>query len=203
MKTKFLSFLFLTFLSVFFVGCASSKPLSINTQPSGARVKITDENGHIKTGVTPARFELSPKKEYQIQITKPNYEPVEFTGSAYVQNTLTLKNAANTALVFICPPVGAVWGGARWASGDFKSFDSINIPLEPLQTHQKEVVTKQPSTKKREVVENRPRTNLDEAIQIEVEVFTRELGEEFDGTEGNRPRIKRRYVPAPRENDED
>ncbi|MBN8835675.1 MAG: PEGA domain-containing protein [Sphingobacteriia bacterium] len=114
---------FVVVLSTFFSSCAtilghSSYPVSINSNPSGATINITDKKGkEIFKGQSPATVELKSgagffsKAEYQVKITSPGYAeqivPVNYRLNGWYFGNLIIGGALG--MLIIDPITGAMW----------------------------------------------------------------------------------------------
>jgi len=111
-------------VSVFlFSGCASivtksTYPLSINSNPTNARISITDKKGReIYLGNTPATVKLKAgagffsKAEYQVKFSSPGYDdkivPVTFKLDGWYFGNILLGGVLG--MLIIDPATGAMW----------------------------------------------------------------------------------------------
>ena len=84
-------------LALFIVGCATivSKtkwPITINSNPSGAKIEITDKNGNsIFTGTTPATLKLKSSAGFFI----PQSYTIKLSMDNYNEKTITINSTIN------------------------------------------------------------------------------------------------------------
>ncbi|MBX6360157.1 MAG: PEGA domain-containing protein [Acidobacterium ailaaui] len=124
MKKTVLSLTMLAIIApMSFSGCAtifgkSSYPVSINSNPSGATVSITDKKGkEVYKGQTPATVTLKSgagyfsRAEYQVRISKTGYEeqiiPVNFKLNAWYFGNILIGGFLG--MLIIDPVTGAMW----------------------------------------------------------------------------------------------
>jgi hypothetical protein len=110
--------------SVFlFSSCASivsksTYPLSINSNPTNARISITDKKGkEIYLGNTPATVKLQAgagffsKEEYQVKFSRPGYDdkivPIIFKLDGWYFGNLLIGGLLG--MLIIDPATGAMW----------------------------------------------------------------------------------------------
>jgi len=109
--------------SVLFSSCAtlfgkSSYPISINSNPSGAVVAITDKRGkEVYKGQSPATVTLKSsagyfsRAEYQVKITSPGYSelivPVNYKLNGWYFGNLFIGGLVG--MLIIDPATGAMW----------------------------------------------------------------------------------------------
>jgi len=107
----------------FFSSCASivsksTYPLSINSNPSNAKISITDKNGkEIFLGNTPATVKLKSgagffsKAEYQVKFSSPGYDdkmvPVTFKLNGWYFGNILLGGVIG--MLIVDPATGAMW----------------------------------------------------------------------------------------------
>ena len=114
----------LSLLALFaFSGCASivSKstwPVTINSNPYGAKVMISDRDGiPVQCGETPMTVTLKSSSgffrpaRYRLEITKPGYQPFTATLSAHVNGWYAgnILFGGVIGLVIVDPATGAMW----------------------------------------------------------------------------------------------
>ncbi len=96
----------------------SSYPVSINSNPSGATVSITDKKSNeVYKGLTPATVTLRSsagffsKAEYQVKVTSPGYAeqiiPVNFKLNGWYFGNLLIGGVLG--MLIIDPATGAMW----------------------------------------------------------------------------------------------
>ncbi|HET7118706.1 MAG TPA: PEGA domain-containing protein [Hanamia sp.] len=124
MKTNFLKVAALGVITSFlFSGCAtifgrSSYPVSINTNPPGAAVSITNKkNKEVYKGTTPTTVRLKShagyftRAEYQVKLSSPGYEE-QIVPVYYKLNGWYFGNLLHGGLIgmlIIDPATGAMW----------------------------------------------------------------------------------------------
>lgn len=97
---------------------SSTYPLAISSNPTEARVSITDKKGiEIYRGNTPARVNLKAgagffsKAEYQVKFSSPGYDdkivPVLFTLDGWYFGNLLLGGVIG--MLIVDPATGAMW----------------------------------------------------------------------------------------------
>lgn len=110
-------------IAFFLSSCASivsksTYPVSINTNPSDAKVTITDKKGmQIYSGNTPATVPLKAgagffsKAEYQMRLSSPGYDdrivPITFTIDGWYFGNIVLGGILG--MLIIDPATGAMW----------------------------------------------------------------------------------------------
>lgn len=110
-------------LPILFSSCAtifghSSYPVSINSNPSGATVSITDKKGkEVYKGVSPATVTLKSgagyfgKAEYQVKISSTGYAeqiiPVNYKLNGWYLGNLLLGGVIG--MLIVDPATGAMW----------------------------------------------------------------------------------------------
>jgi hypothetical protein len=124
MKKTILSFaMFAIAVPTLFSSCAtifgkSSYPVSINSNPAGATVSITDKKSkEVYKGQTPATVTLKSgagffsKAEYQVKITSPGYAeqviPMNFKLNGWYFGNLLIGGVLG--MLIIDPATGAMW----------------------------------------------------------------------------------------------
>ena len=124
MKKTILSFTMLAILApILFSSCAtifgkSSYPVSINSNPSGATVSITDKKGkEVYKGASPATVILKSgagffsKAEYQVKISSTNYAeqifPVNYKLNGWYFGNLLIGGVLG--MLIVDPATGAMW----------------------------------------------------------------------------------------------
>lgn len=121
-KTLF-STTFAIVVSFLFSGCAtifgkSSYPVSINSNPAGATVSITDKKSkEVYRGQTPATVTLKSgagffsKAEYQVKVSSPDHAeqiiPVNFKLNGWYFGNLLIGGVLG--MLIIDPATGAMW----------------------------------------------------------------------------------------------
>jgi len=96
----------------------TSYPVSINTDPTGAMVSITDKkNKEVYKGQTPATVTLKSgagyfsKAEYQVKLTSPGYAeqtvPINFKINGWYFGNILLGGVIG--MLIVDPATGAMW----------------------------------------------------------------------------------------------
>lgn len=122
-KTQVNFSLFLIVLSIIISSCASilgksSYPVSINTNPNGATISITDKKGkEVYKGQSPSTVILKSgagffsKAEYQVKISAKGYDetivPVNYKLNGWYFGNLLLGGVLG--MLIIDPATGAMW----------------------------------------------------------------------------------------------
>lgn len=124
MNKMYLKMTAIMMVSIFlFSSCASilsksTYPLSINSNPSNAKISITDKKGkEIYLGNTPATVKLKAgagffsKAEYQVKFSSPGYDekivPITFKLDGWYFGNLFLGGFLG--MLIIDPATGAMW----------------------------------------------------------------------------------------------
>lgn len=122
-KNYFKLSFFLMIIPMFVISCAtilgkSSYPVSINTNPNGATISITDKKGNeVYKGQSPSTVTLKSgggffvKAEYQVKITANGYNemivPVNYKLNGWYFGNLLLGGVIG--MLIVDPATGAMW----------------------------------------------------------------------------------------------
>lgn len=122
-KKNLYSFSFLVIVSIIFFSCAtilskSSYPVSINVNPSGANISITDKKGkEVFKGPSPSTVTLKSgagffvKAEYQVKIFANGYNeiivPINYKLNGWYFGNLLLGGVIG--MLIVDPATGAMW----------------------------------------------------------------------------------------------
>lgn len=123
MRKTFIKLAMLAIVPTFISGCAtifghSSYPVSINSNPTGATVSITDKKGkEIYKGASPALVTLKSsagffsKAEYQVKINSTGYAeqiiPVNYKLNGWYFGNILIGGVIG--MLIIDPATGAMW----------------------------------------------------------------------------------------------
>lgn len=122
-KIDFKLYLFLMIIPTIIISCAtilgkSSYPVSINTNPNGATISITDKKGkEVYKGQSPSTVTLKSgggffvKAEYQVKISANGYNemivPVNYKLNGWYFGNLLLGGVIG--MLIVDPATGAMW----------------------------------------------------------------------------------------------